>query len=395
MNPVNLLAITALLGGMMLFVLYSLRRSGLPGVREFLRGNVLALAGLVLIVLRGVIGDWASIVLGNMVLTAGTIESVIGCRLFFGLRTYRVLYWVTLVVYGASLAWFNYVVPSYAARVALASLFHAVLSTVIAVTVARHRPRHRPAYSYLFTVGLTSFFALGYLVRTVYYGWVNDPSTASLMAPGMNMVLLTIGAIVIPALAMCMVMMAHDEMIARAERAANTDFLTGVLSRRAFTEALEREIIRATRTGRPLCLVMTDIDHFKAINDSHGHAAGDEVLRHFSSVGMSIVRASDCFGRMGGEEFALLLPDTTPAAAEGIAERLVAHAREHIVHAEGQVIRFTVSAGVAQWQSGAAASMLAAAADDALYKAKNAGRDRVALQHPSWRPAPAWETGRH
>jgi len=156
-----------------------------------------------------------------------------------------------------------------------------------------------------------------------------------------------------------------------AELAAETDPLTGLFNRRAAMGRLDAAI-RATGRG-PLSLVLIDLDHFKAINDRHGHATGDRVLCHFAAAGRSRLRVQDVFARIGGEEFMVLMPGTAAAEAASAVERLRRHvARE--AAAAGSA--YTFSAGVAEY-GGGTAEQLFDRADDALYRAKHCGRDRV------------------
>ena len=156
---------------------------------------------------------------------------------------------------------------------------------------------------------------------------------------------------------------------------ARTDPLTGLNNRRAFSEALEREYLRLRRTGKPLSLLAVDVDHFKQINDNYGHAAGDEALRQLGELLPRIVRAYDSVGRIGGEEFGVLMPDCNSIQAMGRANALRA-----AVYSESQMWghQVTVSVGIATVpDSAGSVEELQIAADSALYRAKDAGRDRV------------------
>ena len=124
-----------------------------------------------------------------------------------------------------------------------------------------------------------------------------------------------------------------------------TDALTQASTKRFFLETLEREIVRAQRHGRPLSLVMFDIDHFKKINDTHSHLAGDEVLRDLGATIRAQVRAEECFARYGGEEFALVLPEATREGAVTVAEKFRAAIESHRFTFEGTVIPVTILAG--------------------------------------------------
>jgi len=163
------------------------------------------------------------------------------------------------------------------------------------------------------------------------------------------------------------------------ERQAHEDALTGLPNRRQFDEALARDLSRARRSGRPLSLVILDIDHFKQINDSHSHAAGDAVLHDVGTLLTAACRASDLPVRLGGEEFALLLTDTPAAEAEQVCQRIrdLFHARSDWGGVPG--LRVSFSAGVAELREDESGSSLMQRADHALYQAKSQGRDRICL----------------
>ena len=166
----------------------------------------------------------------------------------------------------------------------------------------------------------------------------------------------------------------HQQLAA----AARTDPKTGLLNATAWQREADGEVARAVRTGTPLALLLVDVDHFKRVNDNHGHLIGDEVLRALATELRQQVRESDVVGRFGGEEFTVLLPRTDDADAYAIAERLRASAGRMSVSAADARIRVTVSIGVAVLgQHGHDLFELLAAADVALYKAKDAGRDQV------------------
>ena len=160
------------------------------------------------------------------------------------------------------------------------------------------------------------------------------------------------------------------------ERQALVDGLTGLANRRAASDALHAEAARAQRLETPLSVVLADLDEFKDVNDVHGHAVGDEVLRVFAEVLRETLRESDVAGRWGGEEFLLLLPGADEEGAAQLADRLrVALADRDISGAPG--LRVTASFGVAEYAGQSNTEQLVDAADSALYRAKRAGRDRV------------------
>ena len=160
------------------------------------------------------------------------------------------------------------------------------------------------------------------------------------------------------------------------------DHLTGLANRRAFHEAAELEIKRWQRQPRPLSVLMIDADHFKRINDGHGHAVGDAVLRHLAACLSATFRTMDVVARVGGEEFAVLLPGTGLEGAEAVALRVCERLRSQPVHVDGKAIGCTVSIGVAAMERGVDdVKALLQRADSALYAAKAAGRNRVLRWH--------------
>ena len=172
--------------------------------------------------------------------------------------------------------------------------------------------------------------------------------------------------------------LANLRNLAVAEIRAATDGLTGLPNKRAVTDALKRTFAQATMTKAPLALLLLDLDHFKLVNDQYGHAAGDQVLASVGAALRSVVRARDFAGRNGGEEFAVLLPDTDIAASLEIAERVRATIAE--VTVPGTDVPVTVSVGVAGFPDQASTlERLDRLADAALYVAKRQGRNRVEL----------------
>lgn len=172
------------------------------------------------------------------------------------------------------------------------------------------------------------------------------------------------------------------EMNERLQVLAVTDPLTELPNKRAFEHALARDLARADRDGTALCLMVIDLDFFKRVNDTHGHAAGDEVLRSVSAVLQSTLRAGDLPARLGGEEFGVILPSTEVDGGRIVAERTRAAIEARAVTSAGRALRVTASIGVATMRGPgcrAASKELFARADAALYEAKRNGRNRVVV----------------
>jgi diguanylate cyclase (GGDEF)-like protein len=172
--------------------------------------------------------------------------------------------------------------------------------------------------------------------------------------------------------------------LASAERKlmlrALTDPLTGVFNRRTFVEMSSKEEERARRTGSLTSVLMMDIDHFKRVNDTHGHGVGDLVIKMLAEQATKSLRSIDILARYGGEEFVVTLPDTDADVASRVAERLRAALERAVVRTDAGIeVKFTISVGVATFTTGVPLQRAMEAADQALYRAKQAGRNRVEI----------------
>ena len=167
------------------------------------------------------------------------------------------------------------------------------------------------------------------------------------------------------------------------QKMSRTDGLTGLFNRRYWEEQCEMEFKRTQRSGGRSSLIILDIDHFKKINDTYGHPAGDQVIKTMSRIITQAIRETDVAGRYGGEEFTIILPDTDSKQATIVSERIRTLAENMSVEYEEHIIRFTVSLGVAQMNIAYAThSVWIDRADKGLYEAKEGGRNRSVVTHP-------------
>lgn len=220
----------------------------------------------------------------------------------------------------------------------------------------------------------TSSVLFAYAVMTIKGVPFNDNAlTISILAP------LTIAPFLFWPLFSAFIKIHHLELEMR--NLAMIDELTGIMNRRAFLDRAESAISLANRSQTELALVYIDLDNFKTINDVYGHAKGDEVLKCFASVARGIVRKSDVIGRLGGEEFGMIVHGAGKEAVRQLIEKLLAEIRETQVEACGNQLQFTASVGVALVDGKArkGVDQLFAQADKALYHAKHAGKDRMAF----------------
>ena len=362
----------------MLMVLRSLARSDVVGVREWTGANVLAIAALLLFAGRGRIPDVLSIDVANLLFLGAPALMHAGFERHLGRPApYRAL--AALVTTSTvALGVFHYGVDAMAVRVALSSLFHGVVCVAIALGL---RPWAQPGgarYPIRFAFGAALTLATAHAVRAALYASHHDAQVTLFDASPVNLVCFALGTLALPGLTLGAVMMANAGLIGQARYAAEHDHLTGAWSRRAFFGRAGRAHADAVRTGGALSLLMFDVDHFKAINDTHGHAVGDRVLADLVARTGAVLRGGAC-ARLGGEEFAVLLPHSDADAAVQLGEELRrALERAGVAGASGAAVRYTVSVGVASLDEGESLASLLQRADAALYAAKRGGRNRVA-----------------
>jgi diguanylate cyclase (GGDEF)-like protein len=375
----HILLIGALLCLLMMLVMLSMWRTGIPGVREWTFGNLLGCAAFFLYAFGRELPPLLAYELANAVYAAAGAAILIGYRRFFDRPVYMAWVVASVVAVFAGIAFFHYQHDSFLARTIIIALHQVFIALVVGVTI-RYSPDGRSShYPYRYTKILAGVIVLGHVVRVLVHSTIDAEMTALLQPSPWNLLFLSLGTLVLPSFTFGAVMMLHDNMLAKLEDVANHDFLTGAWTRRAFFELAEREFMRIRRSGRQLALLLIDVDYFKKINDTLGHAEGDQVLIDLVLRAETVLREGiDSFARVGGEEFALLLPETEVTQALAVAERL----RLLLNRPDPQLRRppYSVSIGVAVSRPDEPMRDLMRRADQALYQAKQEGRNRVVLQ---------------
>lgn len=316
--------------------------------------------------------EWFGIVrlLGNALVIGGMALFHLGCRRFFAQPSawQRVLAGCAISV--LALAWFLWVSPSFAIRSALVTFAIVCMHIATLQTLSRHGNRNFPVRMVQFILLLHVGILLVRLMGLFGPGASVDLMDASTIQT------YYLGAYIVVVLLLCIgaVLMATDRVRTELEHIASHDTLTGTLNRRAILEFCADEHERSLRYGQAFSLMMLDLDHFKAVNDTYGHQHGDRVLVHFAECTRAALRRADRFGRYGGEEFLVLLPNTTIETARPLAERIRAGL------ATGHPLDCKASIGVTHWQ-GAEDSLdaMLARADAAMYRAKAQGRDQACV----------------
>ena len=341
-----------------------------PGLAWIAGADLLLAIGILLVVSRDVAPAWLSTVVANLFAVAGLLLNAEGLRRHVGgewpwwSRPY-----VLFLVHVPLVLWFTYVDYDVRMRVLSHTGFTAWVLAGVAIALWRSPARSRMR----FVVAAFALFA-GWMAFRWGLALAQAPIPSFMGAGGIHALGLIGYAVFVlvkdAGILQEIVQRSLDEM----EQQARTDPLTGLLNRRAFGDVAARAMAQARRRGQPLSVVLVDIDHFKQINDVHGHATGDAVLVDVARRLESQVRAGDACARFGGEEFLVLLPDTAAAQAVTVAEKLRSALQSSPTVAG---LPLTASFGVAGSEGLDALDRVLEGADRALYRAKAAGRNRV------------------
>ncbi len=349
------------------------RHPDMPGPAYWAAAALITLPGFLGIVLLGRIPDFLSMVVANTTLTAGATLLWVGIRAFVRLsHSVRIVYAFCLA--DASLRiLFTYSVDSLAGRQAVSAILNLALAVLVVRDLGRSRPKHLETETQIL-VGVTIADGIEQALRLValLVAPISGDYLESGLVEGLH---LFADLFIVSTRLLVLMMLVSGRLQVELNRRATHDFLTDLPNRRGFLPQAEREIERARRHGRPLAVLVLDLDHFKRVNDTRGHAEGDRVLRQVADLLRKELRSIDLPSRFGGEEFHLLLPDSGPSEAYRAADRL----RQRL--AVGTEV--TASVGVAIFpDNGDDLGALLVAADRALYRAKEAGRNRVEMAGP-------------
>ncbi len=338
-------------------------------------GLLLQPAGFVLIALRGQLPALVSVVLANMLIASALACFAIAMRMFTGVRQRRP-YAAVLVFFAGFFA--VYYADDLLSRIISLSLLHTLLLAFCARAIYRQElkiTRVSHVLAGLFVIGALSMGA-----RAIYHTVSQDPIVdiftmrwPTILSYGMGSLLPIVGTIGF--LLMCTERSQKD-----LQRMASEDPLTGAYNRRALAEFGIREMARARRHGTPLSVILIDIDYFKKINDELGHAAGDLALIETVRRLQKNLRSEDYLGRMGGEEFLILLPDTDIEQAQTLAQRIREEFSSQPMLLLEQNRSITLSGGITLLSAGDTIfDDMLRRADDAMYSAKVLGRNRMQL----------------
>ena len=347
-----------------------------PSMREWMLGIALQATSWALTTVRGSIPDFVSVVVANALLSIGYALLVDAVRRFVGLRAGHRLLFVLVLASICVQIYFSYAVPSTRIRILIGStLFAALLPLALFPLFAAYREsRNR---SYLLTAAAFAILLATMLARVAYETLDERGLTSAFVSTPMQDFVFAVLAFFPVIATLGFLLMCSSRLYEELERQAGVDSLTGINNRRTVTDMATRAIAAAHRHGQTLAVLLIDADHFKRINDAHGHAVGDEALQLISATVQCELRSEDLFGRLGGEEFVVVLPAADEPAARSNAERLRANIEKAELRAGHGTVELCVSIGIAVIRAGDDFAALLRRADQAMYEAKRSGRNRV------------------
>ena len=371
-DPPTVILLTGIMSALMSLVLYALKRNYPPSIKglgEWAVGLLVLFVGSLLFAGRGQLPELLSIPVSNFLVWSGLYLTYVGSQRFFGISP-RVGPWLALLTAGLLVfVWFTLVEPIYHVRLVLGTGLRALLFGMHAILIWRQG-------SITFARGL----AIGVLVGTTLIqilravtSFFYPLGTDIFNTEPRQLTYITSYALFILLFSISLVLMASERLRTELEHLATHDSLTNALTRRQMNEVCQQELERCRRHGRSMALLLMDLDHFKVVNDTYGHQAGDRALVNFVAKVNALLRRPDHLGRFGGEEFMLLLPETSLEEAVLVAERI----REVCAMADPEPY-CTVSIGVTtNRQDTDTVDTLLARADAAMYRAKANGRNRI------------------
>ncbi len=372
-----LMAFTAIPTALVLLAVSRFYAARVRGVWHWTGANFALATGLLLLGLSQTANDLPARVLGNTLLVMTTALYYLAIQRLLGDRPNARLAWSMVAAAGIVFALLWSMAAPYSLAVGTLSIALTILTGLCAARLLLPLAAEKPV-SHRFTGLLFLIGCILMALRLVHAMLAVDPP-AHLFDPNLWQGLILGGAHIITMLmSLGFALMIVDQLASELNRQATLDELTGIGNRRIFYARTEAELARCRRKGTPLSVLMIDLDRFKSINDTLGHAVGDETLRRFAALVAPHLREYDFFARLGGEEFAVLLPDTAEEVAVAIAERV-----RELIEAErlpdpAFAVPTTVSIGAAELAAlEESVDQLMHRADLALYAAKRSGRNRV------------------
>ncbi len=371
-------------------LLLPFRARSVAGIHAFILANVLAIVSLLAYSTDSFLPADVYIFASALAWIGAVSAVYVGIRQFFGLVPYigRTVLAATCVIALFIVA--EFVLHSQLLRLTLFSFYTCIGLGSAGWVILRKRDRIQTQGVVLYAATAILGLAVLHAFRLAIYLSGVEPVVSVLQPSPWGLFFMVCGAVTVPAVFLALLLLIQTGLAEQMQAALTFDNLTKAYSRRSILAELDYELQRCARSGNALGVLVLDIDHFKAVNDKYGHAAGDTALRHFANVVQSTVRASDRFGRLGGEEFVLITYDCTPARAWRQALRVRDAVSATPLHIQGAFVSMTVSGGLAAFQPGDTADEILARADAALYRAKESGRNQIQMALGNTGPTPIY-----
>jgi diguanylate cyclase (GGDEF)-like protein len=358
---------------------YSKEHAKFSGIKTIGVGYLLIGGGCVLLGLRHFIYDFASIVLSNIAIIMGVVLTYRGLFNFLGisLRFERWLSPTLVALLAPVLYFYTFHIPDVNLRIQAFSIAFAAACFIGASGLWQHREIHNRMAAKML---IAMFLLVGaFFIFRLFWSFYEIPPDDFMNAGLLSALAIIAGEFLVILSSFSTIWMASDELQDELSEIARVDPLTGIYNRRAFDECCDIEFSRALRSGTSFAIIMCDLDHFKKVNDQHGHHIGDEVLRRFAAILKDRIRQHDVVARFGGEEFILLLPNNNSEQGLQVAEQLRAKTAATQITIDSNIsLTLSASFGVAHYCTGDSEwSAVLHRADNALYAAKKQGRNRV------------------
>lgn len=380
-----LLIITAVLGMAMLFI--GRTNKTYKGYNLWAISNLMIAIGFCFLSLRGIVPSLFSVTIGNTMALIGVLLAFEGNIRFLGLRSWKWFSLAVLILHITTHAYFTYFYPSTIVRIVLLSGLLSIISFGSALAFY-YRKKEEDSLIYKFAGGTYAVFGILMIMRAVLtfsFSNITDLYAPDWIQSTTFLIFVIFSIIWTHNYLMLNNERLHQELAqiqSKLQQQATTDFLTGLKNNRYFFEIGNNEIQRSNRFDNSLSVIMFDIDHFKSVNDNYGHSSGDVVLKTIAELCKNNLRSIDTVARLGGEEFAILLPHTDLRDAKAVAEYLRVFIEKQEVENLSKKIKVTASFGVAELIDGdVEIKDLLDRADTALYQAKYNGRNLVVCDY--------------
>ncbi len=348
------------------------------GVRSIACGFLLGIPGLILLLSRGFLNSVFSVVLANSFIFLSLVLFCRGILSLIGSSRKIFPIWFSSLVSIALIVYYSQIQDDIVPRLIIISFNVALIRGLLALELFRLADGRSIIRLFAYCITFFAILSFGWGVIALFHGAPSDLMQRDHVQT--FTLLLTIFSSCLTGLFTLTI--CHNYVLALVREESQLDPLSGALNRRGIEHKLDIELKRLGRGGRPLCIALIDIDYFKTINDTEGHAAGDNALRDVATAISARLRAYDLFGRFGGDEFLLVLPQTSSTGALVVAQR-IADAVRSLPSVRGGP-NLTISIGLSEAVTGDYSTPLLARADKALYEAKHAGRNciRTVLHDP-------------